>query len=79
MTRKVIWKLPGPSVSTGVQVKTPVLGLTLAQKGNFSAASESLKTFLKAAPAGTNLEQAQKILADVDRLASQKTDGAEKQ
>ena len=56
-----------------------VLGLTLAQKGDFSAASESLKTFLKAAPAGTNLEQAQKILADVDRLASQKTVGAEKQ
>jgi tetratricopeptide (TPR) repeat protein len=48
-----------------------VLGLTLAQKGDFSASSESLKTYLKVAPPGTNLDQVQKILSDVDRLAAQ--------
>ena len=53
-----------------------VLGLTLAQKGDFTASSEALKTFLKVAPAGTNREQVEKVLADVDRLASQQAKAA---
>jgi len=56
-----------------------VLGLTLAQKGDFSAASDSLKVFLKTAPPGTNLESAQKVLADVDRFASQRAEAGKQQ
>jgi tetratricopeptide (TPR) repeat protein len=48
-----------------------VLGLTLAQKGDFAGSSDSLKAFLKVAPLDTNREQVEKILADVDRLAAQ--------
>jgi tetratricopeptide (TPR) repeat protein len=47
-----------------------VLGLALAQKGDFSASSQSLNTYMKVAPPGTNLDQVQKILSDVDRLAA---------
>jgi tetratricopeptide (TPR) repeat protein len=60
---------------TGKQVEPRshyVLGLTLAQKGDFSAASDSLKTFLKVAPAGANIEQVQKILGDLDKLMAGK-------
>jgi tetratricopeptide (TPR) repeat protein len=48
-----------------------VLGLALAQKGDFAASADSLRTFLKVAPLGTNLEPVQKVLAEVDRLAAQ--------
>lgn len=53
-----------------------VLGVILAQKGEFAASSESLKTYLKVAPPNTDTTRIEKMIAEVDRMAAQGSAGA---
>jgi tetratricopeptide (TPR) repeat protein len=53
-----------------------VLGVILAQKGEFAASSESLKAFLKVAPAGTDTSRIEKMITEVDRMAAEGAVGA---
>lgn len=49
-----------------------VLGLVLAQKGNFSASVEELRSFLKIAPPDIDRAKLEKLIGDVDLAAQQK-------
>jgi tetratricopeptide (TPR) repeat protein len=51
-----------------------VLGVILANKGDFTAAAESLRTFLKLDPNGSDKDRVVKMLADVERMGQAKTE-----
>ena len=56
-----------------------VLGLALAQKGDFAAAVEQLKSYLESAPPGaTELDVVRKQMADIEKLATQQTAAKER-
>ncbi len=63
-------KLEGPAAEPKAHY---ILGLVLASKGNFTAAAESLRTFLKTASEGPEQRVANRILAMIEtREAAQK-------
>jgi tetratricopeptide (TPR) repeat protein len=63
-------KLEGPAAEPRAHY---ILGLVLAGKGNFTAAAESLRTFLKTAPEGPEEKLANRILSMIEnREAAQK-------
>jgi tetratricopeptide (TPR) repeat protein len=49
-----------------------VLGVILANKGDFGASAESLRTFLKASPATPDRDRIEKMISEVDGLAQAK-------
>lgn len=51
-----------------------VLGVILANKGDFPAAAESFRTFLKLDPTSPDKDRVQKMLGDVERMAQAKVD-----
>lgn len=67
-------RLEGPSAEPRAHY---VLGMVLASRGNFTAAAESLRTFLKTAPEGPEQKVANRILSMIEsREAAQKPAGA---
>jgi len=62
---------------TGAQAEpraSYVLGVILANKGDFAPAAESLRTYLKVDPNGPDKERVVKMLADVERLGQAKVE-----
>ena len=51
-----------------------MLGVILANKGDFPAAAESFRTFLKLDPTSPDKDRVQKMLGDVERMAQAKVD-----
>ncbi len=47
-----------------------ILGVIMARKGEFAAAADYLKTYLKLAPAAGDVAQVKKQLAEIERVAS---------
>ena len=63
-------RLEGPAAEPKAHY---ILGMVLASKGNFTAAAESLRTFLKTAPEGPEQKVANRILTMIEtREAAQK-------
>jgi tetratricopeptide (TPR) repeat protein len=56
-----------------------ILGLALAQKGEFAPAAEQLKAYLATGPAPGEIEPLKKQLADIEKLATQQTASRENQ
>ena len=56
-----------------------VLGLALAQKGEFASSVEQLKAYLTANPNGAENDTVKKQLSDIEKLATQQTSAAAKE
>ena len=62
-------QLTGPQTQVGAHY---LLGVILANKGDFASAAESLRTFLKADPASPDRGRVEKMITDVEQLGVQK-------
>ena len=56
-----------------------VLGLALAQKGEFASSVEQLKAYLSSNPNGNENEMVKKQLSDIEKLATQQTSATAKE
>ena len=56
-----------------------VLGLALAQKGEFASSVEQLKAYLSSNPNGNENEMVKKQLSDIEKLAAQQTSATAKE
>ena len=74
------WDAAEKSVREATQLTGPqkpsegdyLLGVILANKGDFASVAESLRTFLQADPASPDRGRVEKMIADVEQLALRK-------